>query len=909
MSTDATADARTEPRRRPRRRLAQKLLLFYVLPLSVLLVAGFAVPVVVWTYLGRYIADYRAGVHFKEQVAEMHKAANNCESATREYLFTPNGDPEVWKRFKDERKAYRTVYVEVTSYVDAYGTPRMPILLKKTDDNFQAWAQIASGIFRRKENGDAPSSAIRRAQQGSELRARFVSVKNDFDNLEIVTNSYLRTLRNRSNAADVMRTVTSITIPVAAVLLTLLIGRSLALGITRPLEILTDATVELEQGRGVLMAQQAETQAQTDDEIGELQRAFVRMARTIGQREAMLRTQNDTLGSLNQRIAAVLNATNDGIALLDRTRAFSVVNQKFADLFGIESDVLRDQTFGQAAPLLMARFKNRDVVRERLEQIISDPTAAADEMLEITDPAPRTLRMYTAPVRREANETGESELMGRIFVFRDVTRETEADRMKTEFVSMVSHELRTPLTAIKGYVDLMVTGQTGELNEIQTEFLTMVQDSARRLHALINDVLDISRIESGKMEVRTDAVDYVPLAERAVKMLQQSADNKNIALTLEVAGGTEGMHPAVSGDADRITQVLVNLLSNGVKYTSEKGRVTIRIEFAHDFVTTCIEDTGIGLSLEEQKRLFERFYRADNSTTRETGGTGLGLAITKAILEKSGGSIWVESEPGKGSRFWFTLPCIAHAAPGTEAEGQYLALSIDSDVTALHRLGHELRRQGFVTANASNSADALRRARSLRPDVILLNPVSANLDGLELLRTLRERPETQATPVAFIEPRVGLGQADLADTLIMIPRNGDGIRLASAVQTVLEGARGTVSIVVIGDSDLARAVREAASPITDTIFITAEAPAEASKAMGGLFPDMAVVDSHAAPGTLAGEWIARQRRQRAGERLPVALIVDPELLAGETQTLVPLGSGPLPLSRLGATLKRILEEK
>ena len=893
------------PRRRPRRRLAQKLLLFYVLPLSVLLVAGFAIPVVLWSYFGRYTNEYRASVHFTEQIEAMGQAANNCESAVREYLFTR--DKELWPRFRQERLTFTERRNDISSYLETAGTPRMPEMVDKLERNFRQWSGKADDVFQFQRRNGKALTAAQSATQSAAIRARFASVQTDLTALQRVAAAYEKQLRDRSNAAEFMRTVTSVTIPVTAILLTLLIGRSLALGITRPLEVLTDATEELEKGGGVLMVQQAETQMSADDEIGELQRAFLRMARTIGQREAMLRTQNDALGSLNQRVAAVLNATNDGIVLLDRTGSFSVVNQKFADLFGIEADALLDQTFAQAAPPLLTRFKNRAQVQERLERLINDPTAAADETFVMAEPTPRTLRMYTAPVRRESGGDGANELVGRIFVFRDVTRETEADRMKTEFVSMVSHELRTPLTAIKGYVDLMVTGQTGELNEVQTEFLTTVQDSARRLHALINDVLDISRIESGRMEVRTEAVDYIAVAEQAVKMMQQTAEQKNIALTLQVAGGTETKHPAVSGDADRITQVLVNLLSNGVKYTPEGGRVVCRIEFAHDFVTTCVEDTGIGLSLEEQKRLFQKFYRADNSTTRETGGTGLGLAITRAILEKSGGSIWVESEPGQGSRFWFTLPCVASTAQGTEAEGQYLTLSVDSDVTVLHRLGHELRRQGFVTANATTGSDALRRARSLRPDMILLNPLSAGLDGLELLRTLRERPETQATPIRFVEPRVGPGQADMADTLTLIPRSAAFTGLADAVQTALKGERGTVSVVVVGDADLARAVREAMAFDRDAFLVAAEAPAEADKAMGGLYPDLIVLDSHAAPGTMAGEWLARLQRQRPGERLPVALIVDPVLLTGKTQTLIPLGAGPLPLSRLGATLVRILE--
>lgn len=906
---DAATEA-TPPRRA--RRLAQKLILFYVVPLSALLLGGFLIPLLLWSYFGRYVADARNAAALSAKVREMGKAANNAEAAARETFFT--ADAESLGRLRDERLGVLNLKRDMAEALETAGTPEMKDSLSKADKSFRAWYSrvYAAAKTVTKETKGGPNAAAAAAA----VRERFVGVEKDLDALAKVSDNYQQRMQDRSNAAELMRRITSILIPTTAILLTLLIGRTLALAITRPLEELTDATTELEQGRGVLMAQQAETQASGDDEIGDLQRAFVRMARTIGQRETVLRAQNDTLGSLNQRIAAVLNATNDGIVLLDRTGAFSVVNQKFADLFNVEAATLLDQSFAEAAPMLLARFIDRTAVRERLERLIADPTAAADETLEMLEPTPRTLRVYTAPVRRDSGEGGANELVGRIFVFRDVTRETQADRMKTEFVSMVSHELRTPLTAIKGYVDLMVDGQTGDLNEVQTEFLTMVQDSARRLHALINDVLDIARIESGKMDVKAASVNYVPLAEQAVKIMQQEAAKKEIALTLEVTGGTDAPHPAVLGDADRMTQVLVNLISNGIKYTPDGGNVVVRIEFAHDFVTTCVADTGIGLSLNEQRQLFQKFFRADNSTTRETGGTGLGLAITKAILDASGGSIWVESEPNAGSRFWFTLPCAPNGATsGTEAEGQYLALTIDGDLGTLHRLSHELRKQGFVTANAATAADALRRAKSLRPDIILLNPLTPGLDALSLLQSLRERPETQKTPIRFVSPRVGPGQSDLADAAAVLPRTEGYPGLTDAVRAALKGEkgeRGQIAVAVVGDANLARAVRESvvqegeSGEFQDTIITLADAPAEADKALGGVFPDLIVIDSQAAPGTQTGEWAARLARQRPDERLAFILLVDPTVLAGETQILVPLGAGPMPLERLGGAIKKVL---
>jgi signal transduction histidine kinase len=283
---------------------------------------------------------------------------------------------------------------------------------------------------------------------------------------------------------------------------------------------------------------------------------FAGWARTIGQREAVLRAQNEAVGALNRRVEAVLNTTNDAIMMLDRGGGFSVVNARFAQLFGIEPDVLLDHTFSQAGPLLLSRFRDKDAVRRLFSEVISDPDAVCDETLDIIDPIQRTLRFYSAPVRGSED----SNLLGRIFVFRDVTRESAVDRMKTEFVSTVSHELRTPLTAIKGYVDLMVSGQTGPVSEIQQEFLGLVQASTRRLSALINDMLDVSRIESGRIALRQESVDYVPLVQQTVRMMQNEAEKKQITVSVEIVGADSADNvilPPVIGDSDRITQVLV----------------------------------------------------------------------------------------------------------------------------------------------------------------------------------------------------------------------------------------------------------------------------------------------------------------------------------------------------------------
>ncbi|MGQ9666069.1 MAG: GAF domain-containing protein [Anaerolineae bacterium] len=259
----------------------------------------------------------------------------------------------------------------------------------------------------------------------------------------------------------------------------------------------------------------------------------------------------------------------------------------------------------------------------------------------------RIISTNIAPVLTEHGE-----LLGLVTVLRDITREVEADRAKSEFVSTVSHELRTPMTSIKGYTDLLVMGAVGELNETQQRFLKIIQQNADRLTSLINDLLDISRIETGRIELNMTPVDLGELIRSvAVSMAGQAAQN---GLTLQVQ--VEENLPLTMADKDRLMQVLVNLVGNAILYTDQGGRVDICARPVESAIVVEVADTGIGIPKEDLGKIFDRFYRGESERVQQCQGTGLGLAIVKSFVEMHGGRIWVESEPGKGSVFTFTLP-------------------------------------------------------------------------------------------------------------------------------------------------------------------------------------------------------------------------------------------------------------
>ncbi len=232
-----------------------------------------------------------------------------------------------------------------------------------------------------------------------------------------------------------------------------------------------------------------------------------------------------------------------------------------------------------------------------------------------------------------------------------------ANRLKSEFLANVSHELRTPMNAIIGYSKLMLDGLDGELNQQQEADLQRVTTAADNLLGLINGLLDLSKIEAGRMEISVEEVDVRSLAEEVLGLVRPQADAKS----LEVASDVGPAVAPVLADRARIRQVLVNLLSNAVKFT-ETGRVTISATNGEGWVTVSVSDTGIGISAEAQAYIFDEFRQADSSTTRRYGGTGLGLAISKRLVALHGGRIWVQSAPGGGSVFSFTLPVHVRAA-------------------------------------------------------------------------------------------------------------------------------------------------------------------------------------------------------------------------------------------------------
>ena len=264
------------------------------------------------------------------------------------------------------------------------------------------------------------------------------------------------------------------------------------------------------------------------------------------------------------------------------------------------------------------------------------------------------------------------EFFGTVSVFRDITHLIEVDRMKSEFVATVSHELRTPMTSIKGYVDILLMGVAGVMSDQQKKFLAVVQENTERLTILVNDLLDLSRIEAGQVNLIMGSLDFVELIDDVMLEINRLtvAVNKTMEFNIQLASDL----PRINGDPERIRQILINLLGNAYHYTLENGQVTLSAQRVGDEVQIDISDNGVGIPPKEQERIFDRFYRGDNHMVIATAGTGLGLSIVSKLINMHHGRIWVQSSgiEGEGSTFSFTLPIYDPAKHAINIREEYV---------------------------------------------------------------------------------------------------------------------------------------------------------------------------------------------------------------------------------------------
>jgi PAS domain S-box-containing protein len=469
--------------------------------------------------------------------------------------------------------------------------------------------------------------------------------------------------------------------------------------------------------------------------------------------------------------AQILDSANDAILVHDADDNFIYVNEAACRTHGYS----RKEFLKMKIPQLVDPERSRPLAADR-QELLKKGYIFVESVHVRKDGS-------LMPVEIHARTVGSGE--GKLFltVARDITERKKAeealkqkmeelqaayqklqelDQMKDSFLSTVSHELRTPLTSIKSFSEILLNYD--EDRETQKEFLNIIKEESDRLTRLINDFLDLSKIEAGRMQWETVELSLAEVIQTAINATQALAAKTNLNVKVDVSPDL----PTVLGDKDRLVQVVTNLLSNAIKFTPEGGMIQVKAQTLNkskasrdsEMVMVSVSDSGIGIAAKDYKSIFEKFRQVGDTLTDKPQGTGLGLPICKEIIEHYGGNIWVESELGKGSTFFFTLPVMQKteakipeakkkSAKVVSKRGKTI-LVVDNEAHIRRFLKHELTNRGYHVLEASGGREAIELAREKRPNLITLDVLMPDLSGFDVTVVLKNDSDTKDIPILIV---------------------------------------------------------------------------------------------------------------------------------------------------------------
>ena len=419
----------------------------------------------------------------------------------------------------------------------------------------------------------------------------------------------------------------------------LVLSRWMGRRLFRPLERLIAGAGELASGRHDHRFEVPEAA-----ELAALAGALNRLAAGVEAQLAALGTERDHLTS-------ILGGMAEGVLVVDRQGRALLVNPAFRRLFGLAGEV------AGKLPLEVARYPEMAAIID--EVLAGHP--AAERQLELRSPERRTVTLESTALAAAVGG-------GAVVVARDTTEAHRVAAMRRDFLANVSHELKTPLAAIRGYAETLAGGALDEA-ETARRFTGRILDQCRRLQALLDDLLTLSRLESVEVPHERRPVDLPLLIEREIELLAKAAEERQVTVAFAAGEPVEPVEP-VTGDAAALSRLLANLLDNAIKYNRPGGRVTAALARQGDAAVLTVADTGIGIPADALPRIFERFYRVDKGRARDEGGTGLGLAIVKHVAQAHGGRVDVESRMGRGTTFRVILPLAGAPVAAGRAEGE-----------------------------------------------------------------------------------------------------------------------------------------------------------------------------------------------------------------------------------------------
>ncbi|CCG02701.1 response regulator [Blastococcus saxobsidens] len=454
--------------------------------------------------------------------------------------------------------------------------------------------------------------------------------------------------------------------------------------------------------------------------------------------EGLVSARTSELADLVRRNKLILDSTGDGI-------------------FGVDVD--GRITFANPAACRMLGYEPNELIGRNSHDLLHEPEGTAsghgpescpvavallsgvaqrnpDDDFQRRDGSLLAVAKLASPIVEDERVTGA------VVSFRDITERREVDRLKDEFTSVVSHELRTPLTSIRGSLGLLASGALGAVPEKGQRMLDIAVSNTDRLVRLINDILDIERIESGKIAMERQRTAVSKLAAQARDAMEAMAAGAGVTVTVSA------VEADLWADPDRMMQTLTNLLSNAIKFSDRDGVVELVARHHGGEVLFSVADQGRGIPADRLEAIFERFQQVDSSDAREKGGTGLGLPICRSIVEQHGGRIWVESTPGQGSTFFFTVPAYS-AEPSPPAADAPAVLVCDDDASVRELVSVLLERRGYRAIAAASGEEALHLAAQEQPAAILLDLLMPGLNGWETAARLKEQPDTERIPVVI----------------------------------------------------------------------------------------------------------------------------------------------------------------
>ena len=628
-----------------------------------------------------------------------------------------------------------------------------------------------------------------------------------------------------------------------------------------------------------------------------------------------------------ERIAAILESITDAFVAVDEQWRFTYINQRAEHMLGEPREELLGADFWEhfaTTPDSPAAERSHQAMVEHVPVAFESLYPPLDAWFEVhVYPRDDGVSFYfhdiTARKRaeeeiHELNALLEQRVRERTAELESANRQLDqASRMKSEFLASMSHELRTPLNAIIGFSELLLDAKFDDMaHEERTEFLGHINRGGHHLLDLINDILDLSKVEAGRMELHLETVSLNQLIQGCRAIIQPLALKKKIAVeaTCQPSTGTVRVDPA------RVKQVLYNLLSNAVKFTPESGHVTVTAQLDQEGARVAVRDDGVGIKPEDQEAVFEEF-RQVGDTTRQPEGTGLGLALVRRLVELHGGSIWLESAPGQGSCFTFSLPAKPVAeddtgtarserrAPAAAGSGRrppkgLPILVVEDEREAAELLMLHLSRAGYDVYRASTMEETLAMVRQLQPFAVTLDILMPDRDGWEILSALKANPATRDVPIVVISvvdnPELGfaLGATDYLvkpidkDALLSTLRRLDR-------QTRPDGGRPRV--LVVDDDPAARALQSVLIESANCDVVLAEDGAEAVRIALSQPLDLVLLDLMM-PGMNGFDVVRELRRSPETSGLPIVICTAKELspeereeLRGQVESIIDKDSG------------------